>query len=117
MENKEIEQLILRYEKLSKAIVEELTSYYGKSRNYHKLYGLVEDVVEMILTSKSFESTDEFLGYHNPEFHTFDGKHSDWWVKMEYMLHITDKIGEFDEVDELFMAKVISIIDFTVNQK
>lgn len=100
-------------------IVEYLQGYYGKSKNYNKLYKLIKEVVDMGLRAKSFISFREFLDYHNPKYHKtnkVDNYKNLWWGNVAYLLGNTEKV-EKDGVDEKFMYEVIGIMDNVIDER
>lgn len=100
-------------------IVEYLQGYYGKSKNYNKLYKLIKEVVDMGLRAKSFISFREFLDYHNPKYHEtnkVDNYKNLWWGNVAYLLGNTEKV-EKDGVDETFMYEVIGIMDNVIDER
>jgi len=100
-------------------IVEYLQGYYGKSKNYNKLYKLIKEVVDMGLRAKSFISFEEFLDYHNPKYHEknkVDNYKNLWWGNVAYLLGNTEKV-EKDGVDETFMYEVIGIMDNVIDER
>lgn len=100
-------------------IVEYLQGYYGKSKNYNKLYKLIKEVVDMGLRAKSFISFREFLDFHNPKYHEtnkVDNYKNLWWGNVAYLLGNTEKV-EKDGVDETFMYEVIGIMDNVIDER
>lgn len=100
-------------------IVEYLQGYYGKSKNYNKLYKLIKEVVDKGLRAKSFISFREFLDYHNPKYHEtnkVDNYKNLWWGNVAYLLGNTEKV-EKDGVDETFMYEVIGIMDNVIDER
>jgi site-specific DNA-cytosine methylase len=100
-------------------IVEYLQGYYGKSKNYNKLYKLIKEVVDMGLRAKSFISFREFLDYHNPKYHEtnkVDNYKNLWWGNVAYLLGNTEKV-EKDGVDETFMYEVIGIMNNVIDER
>lgn len=100
-------------------IVEYLQSYYGKSKNYDKLYKLIKEVVDMAIAAKSFNSFQNFLGYHNAKYHETNkvGNYKNlWWGTISFLLNNTEKI-EKSGVDESFMRQVIGIMDSVIDER
>lgn len=100
-------------------IIEYLTSYYGNARNYNALHKLIKEIVDIALRAKSFNSFSEFIGYHNPkywEINKYENYKNIWWSKLAYLLNVTDNIIR-DDVDELFVEKVINIMDLVIDDR
>ena len=97
-------------------ITETLTAYYGTARNHAHLEKIIMPVVKKAVEARSFNSFNEFLGTHNPEYHETNKNgnlRNVWWGTLAYLLKVTDKL-EKDGVDEGFMTDVIRLMDYAI---
>lgn len=117
LENKN-EHLITEW---SHDICELLIDHFGKSKNHSELYDLVEEVVRKSLSTGSFQSFKEFLGFHNPDYHQVTHREryvNEWWPKVLYLLGIAEKYTrDADYVGEDVCDEVIGIMDVAIERR